>query len=134
MTEFDESDMRDDDLFMRRWRSFRQGDPDMDDYLDFLGSEAEEPDEDVDEAHIITPPCPKCAATMVARKGSYGEFWGCSRYPECKGTRPVSPRCPKCGSPTIERNGPYGAFWGCLRFPECRGSLKIDDSTSGGGA
>jgi hypothetical protein len=32
--------------------------------------------------------CPKCGARMVARKGSYGRFYGCSKFPYCRGTRP----------------------------------------------
>ncbi len=31
--------------------------------------------------------CPQCEAPMVQRNGKYGAFWGCSRYPECRGTR-----------------------------------------------
>ncbi|MBO4928280.1 MAG: topoisomerase DNA-binding C4 zinc finger domain-containing protein [Clostridiales bacterium] len=27
--------------------------------------------------------CPKCGSLMVSRKGPYGEFWGCCRYPDC---------------------------------------------------
>ena len=27
--------------------------------------------------------CPRCGGTLIARKGRYGEFWGCSNYPEC---------------------------------------------------
>lgn len=34
------------------------------------------------------PTCPKCGAGMVKRSGQYGDFWGCSRYPNCRGTRP----------------------------------------------
>jgi hypothetical protein len=34
---------------------------------------------------MLGPPCPKCGAAMVERSGAYGEFWGCSNYPECKG-------------------------------------------------
>lgn len=30
--------------------------------------------------------CPKCGASMVRRSGKYGNFYGCSRYPYCKGT------------------------------------------------
>lgn len=38
------------------------------------------------------PSCPKCSSQMVlrtARRGANagGEFWGCTRYPACKGTR-----------------------------------------------
>lgn len=31
--------------------------------------------------------CPKCGSGMVRRKGRYGYFYGCSRYPYCRGTR-----------------------------------------------
>ena len=34
--------------------------------------------------------CPKCGAEMVKRHGKYGWFYGCSRYPDCRGTRPIS--------------------------------------------
>jgi len=34
--------------------------------------------------------CPKCGAKMVKRHGKYGWFYGCSRYPDCRGTRPLS--------------------------------------------
>ena len=28
--------------------------------------------------------CPRCGGTLVLRKGKYGDFWGCSNYPDCK--------------------------------------------------
>ncbi|MCI9646269.1 MAG: DNA polymerase III subunit epsilon [Lachnospiraceae bacterium] len=31
--------------------------------------------------------CPKCGAMMVKRKGMFGEFYGCSSFPRCRGTR-----------------------------------------------
>lgn len=36
-----------------------------------------------------TPTCPRCGSTMLRRSGRYGQFWGCSRYPGCKGTRKI---------------------------------------------
>ena len=30
--------------------------------------------------------CPKCSGEMRYRVGMYGEFFGCSNYPECNGT------------------------------------------------
>jgi very-short-patch-repair endonuclease len=30
--------------------------------------------------------CPKCGSGMTRRNGKYGGFYGCSRYPGCKGT------------------------------------------------
>jgi hypothetical protein len=42
-------------------------------------------------AHVIamsgTQTCPRCGAPMRRRSGRYGQFWGCSRYPRCQGTR-----------------------------------------------
>lgn len=32
--------------------------------------------------------CPRCGSSMVERVGQYGQFFGCSRYPNCHGTRP----------------------------------------------
>ena len=31
--------------------------------------------------------CPDCGGKMISRKSSFGAFWGCKAYPECKGTR-----------------------------------------------
>ncbi|MBU3902215.1 MAG: topoisomerase DNA-binding C4 zinc finger domain-containing protein [Candidatus Thermoplasmatota archaeon] len=34
--------------------------------------------------------CPKCGSPMIERKGKYGKFWGCSRYPSCDGSQPIN--------------------------------------------
>jgi len=31
--------------------------------------------------------CPDCGGEMISRKGQYGMFWGCKKYPNCRGTR-----------------------------------------------
>jgi len=36
-----------------------------------------------------TPTCPRCSSPMQRRSGRYGQFWGCSRYPRCKGTQNI---------------------------------------------
>jgi four helix bundle suffix protein len=35
------------------------------------------------------PQCPLCGKAMRRRSSAKGEFWGCSGFPECKGTRPI---------------------------------------------
>lgn len=35
------------------------------------------------------PGCPRCAQPMVKRQSQYGEFWGCSRFPQCWGKRAI---------------------------------------------
>lgn len=42
----------------------------------------------------VSPNCPRCGSSMRLRLASKGRnaghnFWGCSRYPRCKGTRPI---------------------------------------------
>lgn len=44
------------------------------------------------QEHRKTEPevyCPKCGAEMVKRRGQYGEFYGCSNFPNCRGTRRI---------------------------------------------
>jgi len=36
-----------------------------------------------------SPECPLCGKPMRQRNSARGPFWGCSAFPECKGTRPV---------------------------------------------
>ena len=37
---------------------------------------------------IATPKCPTCGEPMAKRTGKSGkEFWGCSKFPNCKGVR-----------------------------------------------
>ncbi|WP_461786309.1 topoisomerase DNA-binding C4 zinc finger domain-containing protein [Prosthecobacter sp.] len=33
--------------------------------------------------------CPQCSKPMRCRKSVKEDFWGCTTYPDCKGTRPV---------------------------------------------
>jgi DNA topoisomerase-1 len=80
--------------------------------------------------------CPTDGQPMVPRKGRYGPFLACSRYPECKSTRrlvrgeggvlrlepekPIDEPCPQCGKPLAWRRGRFGAFVACSSYPECK--------------
>ena len=33
--------------------------------------------------------CPECGSEMYIRKGPFGEFYGCSKYPRCRGTASI---------------------------------------------
>lgn len=35
------------------------------------------------------PSCPKCGSDMLVKDGRNGEFYGCSTWPNCTGTRPI---------------------------------------------
>lgn len=85
--------------------------------------------------------CPKCRAPMVQRDGKFGAFFACTRYPQCKGTRPLEDSapedgtsqkpipCPHCFSPLVRRKGKKGWFWGCSNFPACRQTLDDNNGT-----
>ena len=77
--------------------------------------------------------CPECGqGTLVEKRGRFGPFVGCSRYPDCRYIRkdgpPPPPQlafevgCPKCGTGHLvarraRRTGKV--FWGCSRYPAC---------------
>ncbi len=78
--------------------------------------------------------CDKCGAPMVVKRGRFGKFLACSRFPECKGTRNLSASggsantgvtCPDCKQGTIiEKRSKRGRiFYSCNRYPDCMFAL-----------
>ena len=79
--------------------------------------------------------CPDHAETLVLRKGRFGHFLACPRYPDCKVTRklvrgeggkltveklkPLEENCPQCGKPLAWRRGRFGPFIACSDYPRC---------------
>lgn len=71
--------------------------------------------------------CDKCGADMEVKMGRYGEFLGCSNYPDCKNIKPIIKftgiKCPKCKEgQLVERRTRKGGklFYGCNKFPKCK--------------
>jgi len=73
--------------------------------------------------------CEKCGSPMVKRRSRFGEFLGCSAYPDCDGIKrlqsePVKTgvNCPDCKEGEIlERRSRRGKlFFGCNRYPKCK--------------
>lgn len=67
--------------------------------------------------------CPQCAAPMVVKRGRFGRFLACSRYPECKTTRgiPIGVKCPQDGGDLVEkRSGRGKSFYSCENYPNCK--------------
>jgi DNA topoisomerase I len=69
--------------------------------------------------------CPTCSSPMVVRRGRFGEFLACSRYPDCKTTSPVSlgVACPKpgCGGYLSEKRSRRGkVFFGCSNYSKSK--------------
>ena len=66
--------------------------------------------------------CDKCGAPMVVKRGRFGPFLACTRYPDCKSTKaiPVGVDCPKCGADLVQRRSKRGkVFYGCSKYPNC---------------
>lgn len=78
-------------------------------------------------------PCPQCGeGTLATRRGRFGPFVGCSRYPDCTYIRkdgppppeplPFEVTCPKQadGHLVVRRARRTGnVFWGCSAYPRC---------------
>jgi len=82
-----------------------------------------------------TMDCPKCGKPMAKRRGRFGEFWGCTGYPECKtivdpkkkDLPPPDPEfsmpCPRkgcTGTVTAKRSRKGQIFYGCSGYPKCK--------------
>ncbi len=39
--------------------------------------------------NAAVPECPECGKPMRKRQSRKGEFWGCSGYPDCRGSRDI---------------------------------------------
>ena len=69
--------------------------------------------------------CDVCGAEMRVKRGRFGEFLACSRYPDCTGTKPVSigVACPKegCGGfLTAKRSRRGKVFYGCSNYTKTK--------------
>lgn len=65
--------------------------------------------------------CETCSAPMTIKRGRFGSFLACTRYPECKTTKPISlgVKCPKpgCGGFLAEKRSRRGKpFYGCSNW------------------
>lgn len=91
--------------------------------------------------------CDECGAPMAVRSGRRGKFLGCTNYPDCKGTKPISAaiaagweppeaeklgeKCPECGEDLVIREGRRGKFIGCSGYPKCRYTRDYDEEKDG---
>ncbi|MBI5187705.1 MAG: type I DNA topoisomerase [Nitrospirae bacterium] len=70
--------------------------------------------------------CEKCGSPMILKSGKYGKFLACSRYPECRNTKPIATgvKCPQDSGDIVERRSRKGKpFWSCSNYPECKFAL-----------
>jgi DNA topoisomerase-1 len=79
---------------------------------------------------------------MAIKRGRYGQFLGCSGYPDCKNIKKTGKDgkvmtketvlsdevCESCGKPMAVKRGRYGQFLGCTGYPDCKNIKKIPNS------
>ncbi len=96
------------------------------------------------EAPTTTEVCELCGKPMAIKHGRYGQFLGCTGYPECKNIKKMSKdgkvtsqetvlsdeTCESCGKPMAIKRGRYGQFLGCTGYPECKTIRKITKNKS----
>jgi DNA topoisomerase-1 len=68
--------------------------------------------------------CPKCGGALAVRRGRYGDFTACTRYPDCRYVKQETTGvvCPTCGKgELLQRKSKRGkVFYGCSAYPACR--------------
>ena len=75
--------------------------------------------------------CPQCGKPLEIKFGRFGQFLGCTGYPECRYTQPLKgPKleaefempCFKegCDGVLVPRRSRRGVFYGCNRYPKCK--------------
>jgi DNA topoisomerase I len=121
------------------WVPFMQQ---FNDQLDKWLNSAREADPVRPSAERTGEACPKCGeGELVKREGRYGEFVGCSRYPECDYIKDREERippqetgktCPECGRPLVVRQSRRGPFVGCSGYPDCK-FIEKAEGTEGSG-
>lgn len=79
-------------------------------------------------AQVPKKTCPRCGRPLELKVSRFGQFLGCTGYPECtyteplerkKEAEPIGEACPKCGRPLVRKEGRYGSFIACSGYPEC---------------
>lgn len=94
-------------------------------------------------APVTDTVCELCGRPMAVKRGRYGQFLGCSGYPECKNIKKIGKEgqavaqepeitdiaCDLCGKPMAVKRGRYGKFLGCTGYPECKNIKKMPKIT-----
>ncbi|HEV2705219.1 MAG TPA: type I DNA topoisomerase [Pyrinomonadaceae bacterium] len=78
--------------------------------------------------------CELCGKPMALKRGRFGQFMGCTGYPECRNIRKISKSgavapapvplegetCPVDGAQLVRRHGRFGEFVSCANYPTCK--------------
>jgi DNA topoisomerase-1 len=79
-----------------------------------------------------TETCELCGKPMALKRGRFGQFLGCTGYPDCRNIRkiarsgavapapvPLDETCPVDGAQLVLRHGRFGEFISCSNYPKC---------------
>jgi DNA topoisomerase-1 len=77
--------------------------------------------------------CELCDKPMQLKRGRFGQFLGCTGYPECRNIRKIAKsgvvapapvmldeKCPVDGAQMVKRFGRFGEFVACSNYPKCK--------------
>jgi DNA topoisomerase-1 len=77
--------------------------------------------------------CELCGKPMALKRGRFGQFLGCTGYPDCRNIRkisksgqvaaapvPLDEKCPEDGANLVRRQGRFGEFISCSNYPTCK--------------
>lgn len=73
--------------------------------------------------------CETCGSSLMVKRGRFGEFLACSKYPDCKFTAPIvegtGVPCNECGKGEfVERKSKRGRiFYSCNKYPDCKNAV-----------
>ncbi len=102
--------------------------PVLQDFYAFFGPQLQHAEQTMEKVSVepekLGEPCPECGGDLLIKLGRFGKFVGCSNYPACRYTRPLSAKvgvsCPKDGGDLVERRTRNGRiFYGCANYPAC---------------
>jgi DNA topoisomerase-1 len=77
--------------------------------------------------------CELCGKPMALKRGRFGQFLGCTGYPDCRNIRKIAKSgvvapapvtldetCPVDGAQLVRRHGRFGEFVSCSNYPKCK--------------
>jgi DNA topoisomerase-1 len=113
------------------------------DFYEPFVSVLEKAKKEMEKVEILTEHvCVNCGKPMALKSSRWGrQFLGCSGYPECKTTQPLTKDqkpvpedrpsdelCEKCNSSMLIKAGPYGDYLSCTN-EECKNRKKLIKKT-----
>ncbi len=77
--------------------------------------------------------CELCGKPMALKRGRFGQFLGCTGYPDCRNIRKIAKsgvvapapvtldeKCPLDDAQLVQRHGRFGEFVSCSNYPKCK--------------